>query len=541
MSALFQSIRWRLQVWHGMILLGVLTAFGFTAYYLARDNRLRRFDEELKNRAMPMVMVLNRFGEPPERRGPKRFDESPNNRGPRNLEDFLKELDAQSVDEPPPDDRKGKPNRPRRNDQNDFLGEQGNDGPPPVDGRRPDNQRGDGPRPQFGNGPHMPPEVRSLFENSDNEGYYYVIWSRELKELKRSTNAPAGIPTPVHSRSLLKGESWTRDGLREQAQASKGGDIVLIGHDISKDLVDLRQLAWLLVLAGGGVLALGLAGGWWLSTKAIAPISDISSTAGKIAEGNLSERINVTETDSELGQLAKVLNDTFARLEATFERQTQFTGDASHELRTPVSVIISQVQTALKRERSTEEYQATLETCQRAAQRMRQLIESLLILARIDSGETGLLREKCNLTSTVTEAVALLSPIAAEREVTLQTDLTDATCRGDANQLAQVVTNLINNAIHYNKPGGTVLVKIAAGPDAVELTVSDSGLGISAEDLPHIFERFYRADKSRSNPQGRTGLGLAIVKGIVDAHQGIITVTSEPGKGSTFTVSLPAN
>jgi len=282
-----------------------------------------------------------------------------------------------------------------------------------------------------------------------------------------------------------------------------------------------------------------LAGGWWLATRAIRPIETISATAQKITAGNLAERVPLSETDSELGQLAQVLNTSFDRLQAALARQAQFTADASHELRTPVSVILSQTQTVLARERSAGEYRESLEACQRAAQRMRQLIESLLVLARLDSGELSACSEPCALERLTSEALGLLEPLAVEHHVTLHAQLIPAPCAGDAEQLGRLVTNLVTNAIFYNRPGGEVRVETQTDEETVTLIVSDTGDGIAAEDQPHIFERFFRADKSRSRARGRAGLGLAIAKTIVEAHRGTIHVSSEPGKGSTFTVRLP--
>ena len=166
---------------------------------------------------------------------------------------------------------------------------------------------------------------------------------------------------------------------------------------MAPDLAAMRRLALWLTAAGAAVLLLGLAGGWWVATRAIRPIEAISATAVKIAGGDLSQRINAADTDSELGRLAGVLNSTFARLEAAFAQQARFTSDASHELRTPVSVILSQTQTALSRERTSPEYREALEACQRAARRMKTLTESLLELARLDAGQEPMKRERFDL------------------------------------------------------------------------------------------------------------------------------------------------
>jgi heavy metal sensor kinase len=302
----------------------------------------------------------------------------------------------------------------------------------------------------------------------------------------------------------------------------------------------MQRFSWLLGSAGGLVLLLGLIGGWWVATRAIRPIADISATAAKIASGDLAQRIHTTDTDSELGELARVLNETFARLQASFERQAQFTADASHELRTPVAVLLTQTQSALARERPAGEYRDALQACQRAAQRMRRMIDSLLILARLDSGEAVGPQECCDLPDIAGEAAELLKPLATQNNITLHVQLAPARCLGNPDLLSQVVTNLVANAIQHNHEGGNVQVTLLHEAGRARLAVTDDGPGIAPEDLPHIFDRFYRADKARSSASGHTGLGLAITKAIVEAHGGSLHAMSEPGKGSTFVVRLPA-
>jgi two-component system, OmpR family, sensor kinase len=262
------------------------------------------------------------------------------------------------------------------------------------------------------------------------------------------------------------------------------------------------------------------------------PVQDISVAAGRISAGNLSERINVEDTDSELGQLANLLNSTFGRLEAAFAQQKQFTADAAHELRTPLAVLISETQTTLARPRSAEEYRETVEACLDTAQRMRGLTHSLLELARFDAGQEPIEKAPFDLAALTQACVEQLEPLARERNVRLMSDLQPTTITGDAERIAQVITNLVSNAIHYNKDGGEVRVQLRDST----LTISDTGQGISEADLPHIFERFYRADRSRSRSEGRSGLGLAISKAILYAHGASVEVASRVDEGTVFTI-----
>ena len=230
--------------------------------------------------------------------------------------------------------------------------------------------------------------------------------------------------------------------------------------------------------------------------------------------GSFTARINAAETEDELGRLAGVLNSTFARLEAAFAQQGRFASDVAHELRTPVSVMLTQTQTALKSERSAAEYRQTVESCQRAAQRMRRLIESsLLELARLDAGQEPMKRLAFDLAYTAHDCVELVRPLAAERGVTIRCDLPAAVCTGDAERLGQVITNLLTNAIQYNREQGEVRVATEQKNGTVTLTVADTGQGISTEDLPRVFERFYRADQCADERGGAFGAGIGDFQG----------------------------
>ena len=479
MSRFYHSIRWRLQLWHGLLLVLVLAVLGFTAYRFERMNRMRRLDDQLQFRVAVVASALQRSGRPSR---------------------------------PPPD------------------------GPPP------DRRVEDAPRGRFPPPPRnfrIPPGQADLFEASGIDAFYFVLWFRDGEEVSRSTTAPKEVPRPERDEGAHT--MRMRGTARECFHYTPPGECILVGRDVTSDLAELRALAWGLAAAGGAVLALGLAGGWWLASHAIRPVHDISAAAARIASGDLSQRICTNDAASELGQLAAVLNSTFARLEAAFARQARFTSDAAHELRTPVTVMIMQTQGALARERPVAEYRETLSVCQRAAQRMRGLIESSLQLARLDAGHEPMKREHFDLAANVAECVEFIRPLATERGIMIHAELSPAECLGHSEHIGQVVVNLLTNAIHYNKDGGEIRLTTATQDALVILTVEDTGQGISAADLPHVFERFYRADKSRARANGRTGLGLAIVQSIIKAHDGAIEVASEVGKGTMFTVRLPAS
>lgn len=505
---IFNSIRWRLQIWYGLILVTLIAGFGITAYELERTHIFRRVDDELQPRAGFLLATL---------RQPVR------NRRPRG-----------NVDGRPPAD-----------------GMPPDDGPPPDNGPPPD-QSSNGPA--FPDAPpqrmppmpiklHLQPQKTGLFDDNDTNGFYYAVWRRDDKELKHSANAPAALALPSRGGINLQPGDPPHQAVRQRGIYREfvihtpPGEIIVVGRSIAAELSELRRTAFGLTGVGAVVLLLGIAGGWWLVSRAIRPIDHISAAAVKISAGDLSQRINVAETESELGRLATVLNSTFARLDAAFAQQQQFTSDAAHELRTPVSVILTQTQTTLNRERSAAEYREAVESCQRAAQRMRRLIESLLELARLDAGQQPMKQFPFDLAQTARDCVTLVGPLAEARHVKISCDIPPLDCMGDSDHLSQVVTNLLINAITHNKESGEVRVIGSAKNGSVILTVSDTGIGIPAEDLPRVFDRFFRVDKSRTS--GNTGLGLAISKAIVEAHGGVIEVASTRDIGTVFTLRLP--
>jgi heavy metal sensor kinase len=316
--------------------------------------------------------------------------------------------------------------------------------------------------------------------------------------------------------------------------------VVLVGRSIAGELAELRQFGFALAIAGVAVLAAALAIGAWLAGRAMRPLHRIGASARRIAAGSHSDRIDTAGLPEELATLAGVLNEGFAQIEETLVRQRQFTADASHELRTPVSVILAQSQAALARPRSEAEYRQSLEACQRAAQRMRRLVESLLTLTRLESGEEPLRRQAVDLNELAREAVEAVRPLAHESRIQLRFEPAAAsiTIHADPDKMGQVVLNLLGNAIAYNRPEGEVAVATGILGTEAFLRVRDTGIGIATEHLAKIFDRFYRVDPSRTNTRGHSGLGLAISARIMAQHGGRITVESEPGRGSIFTVWL---
>ena len=316
--------------------------------------------------------------------------------------------------------------------------------------------------------------------------------------------------------------------------------VLAIGRPTDGLLSSLRALRNTLLLAIPLTLLLSGTGGLFLVRRALQPVDRIIATTRTIEETDLARRVPV-QSDDELGRLGGTINSMLDRLEEAFARQRQFTDDASHELRTPLSVIEAEATLALMRERDSEEYREALATIAEESASMHKLINQLLALARGDSLDRDSFEtETFDLGSVVAEVSAALEPLAKEREIELDADTEAIHIEGDPVRVRQLVVNLLDNAIRYTEPGGSVRADLdTEGAEAV-LRVKDTGVGIAPEHLDRVFERFVRLDSSRHREEeaGGSGLGLAICRQIVSLHGGTIDVDSKPGHGSTFTVRL---
>jgi heavy metal sensor kinase len=386
----------------------------------------------------------------------------------------------------------------------------------------------------------LPQRADSRGEDDGSRATYFAVWRADGSLLKASGLPDDTTPPDFSGASSASQPRLTQRGeYREAAMPGPHDTRILVGRPVRNQQAELYAFAWQLAGIGTVVLAVGLVGGWLISARILRPVAAISGAASAISATNLSERIDPNQVDRELAELACVLNAMFERLEAAFERQARFTADASHELRTPLTVIHSHAELALSRPRTPEEYRQTIDTCLRASNRMGALVQGLLTLARADAGKLDLQRRSVDLKHVIEEGVTLLRPLAEEKGVSLAASLAPVMVAGDDVRLAQVVTNLVSNALQYNRPGGQVHLELRVASDKAVLSVTDTGCGIPEEDCPHIFERFYRVDKARSRASGGHGLGLAICKSIVEAHAGTIGFETEPDRGSTFWVRLP--
>jgi len=333
-----------------------------------------------------------------------------------------------------------------------------------------------------------------------------------------SANLPAA-PRTITGSMDAAGETWS----------------VLIALPLDEQRSILRDFRGILLWLIPAVLVLACGGGYWLSTRALRPVDEITAAARNIGLQNLSKRIPVPATGDELERMGRTWNEVLERLDNAVQRIRRFTADASHELRSPLALIRTASDLALRKERDPEEYRRSLAEIQAQAVQMTDLTESLLTLARADFEGTGLRLEPTDLNRVVSEEVKNNQVAAIGKGVRLSAAVNGYAARVNASgpAIQRLLRILIENGIRHTPPGGSVTVTF----DGAVLTVQDTGEGIAPADMPHIFERFYRADQVRTSGSG-FGLGLSIAQTIAEAHNSTIEVTSTPGVGSRFWMRL---
>ncbi len=307
----------------------------------------------------------------------------------------------------------------------------------------------------------------------------------------------------------------------------------------------ISRLIFTLGLGSLLTMIIAFGGGLWLADRAIRPVHTITQAAQSISETDLNRRLNFSGKD-ELAELANTFDAMLARLQTAFERQRQFVADASHELRTPLTIVNLEANRSLSTKRSIAEYQRAISVIQSENEFMTHLVKDLLILARMDEGQVVMEKRVVDLSELVVDALERLEPLAARKNLRLETgELPEVKIFGDPQYLLQLISNLVENGIKYNRgPDQFVRVETQLDHETVLLRVIDHGQGIPSENLPHLFDRFYRVDKARgrsdSEDSSGTGLGLSIVEWIAKNHQATIEVQSSPDSGTTFEVRFPA-
>jgi heavy metal sensor kinase len=305
-----------------------------------------------------------------------------------------------------------------------------------------------------------------------------------------------------------------------------------------------HELREILFVQGVGLpVALALASlvGYELARRALGPVGRMAESARRISAERLSERLPVDNPSDELGHLAAVFNDAFARLERSFEQMRRFTADASHELRTPLTALRSVGEVGLQERPDDRLFADVVGSMLEEADRLARLVDTLLTLSRADAGQLRLAQEPVDLAALARDVAAYLEDLAQEKGQRVEVEAAaTAAVRGDWLVLRQAVVNVVDNAIKYSPDGAPIRIRVGRDEQRSWIAVIDQGLGIAAEHRDRIFERFYRVDMARSREMGGTGLGLALAEWAIEAHGGRIELESQVGRGSTFRLVLPA-
>jgi two-component system, OmpR family, sensor kinase len=322
-------------------------------------------------------------------------------------------------------------------------------------------------------------------------------------------------------------------------EKDKVTSIVQVGTSLEDFDETMRKLLIIMIISIPTSISATIAIGYFMAKKALKPVDQIRKAAVKISSSNLDERIDIGGRRDELGRLAKTFNDMISRLKDAFQRINQFSSDVSHELKTPLTILKGETEVALRKDRDQDHYRNLLKSNLEEIDRMTRIIDDLLLLSKADLREVGLNMENVDLRDLILDVCLNMRIFAENKEISLVTQqLDDVRLRGDELKLRRMLWNIVENGIKYTQKGGRVEISSAQDNGYVSIVVRDNGTGIAHEDIKYIFDRFYRADRSRKRESG-SGLGLSISKWIAEAHNGTIDVTSKPMEGSLFTIILP--
>jgi heavy metal sensor kinase len=387
------------------------------------------------------------------------------------------------------------------------------------------------------------PEVNGRFIRVIHEGGGIVYMSGAPKD---GTFDPFRIPFPGNkekdSSRKLQFEAGNRLLIRAMTFTTPRGNRFLVesGAPYNQIEVVLHGLLLTLAIYMPFVVSLAVAGGYWLMRRSLQPVDEITRRAEGITSTNLSERLPLIRTGDELERLSTSLNRMIERLDGAFQHINRFSADASHELRTPLTILQLELESIAQNYRRDASLGDQIGSALEETHRMSRIVESLLAISRLDGGEVKMDKTRLDLGELVTSTADEMKLLAEDKSIRLRIQaVTGIHVEGDRTRLQQVIVNLIDNAIKYTQGGGRVEVRVGRAGNAAVLEVSDDGPGIPAHAVPHVFERFYRADKARSRASGGAGLGLSIVKSICAAHSAEVRVSSQEGRGACFRVELP--
>ncbi len=400
--------------------------------------------------------------------------------------------------------------------------------------------------------PYVVHEIETLYAPAANERFIRVTrpdgstlyQSSSAQDL--SFEADGVPPTPVSGKPEFSmkvktpgGKGLLIGGLHYTAPDG-GRYLVEVGAPTAHIEAMVRRLALQLALGLPVIVLMALGGGYLLVQRALAPVEEMARKAEQITQHNLGERLPVAPTADELQQLAASLNHMLSRLEDAVLNSKRFVADASHELRTPLTVLRGELESVAQDGRIAPDLRERLGSALEEVERLANIVEGLFAISRLDAGEAQAKWARFDLAELVSSTADQISLLAEDKDISIVADDTQPVpVEGDRARLKQVVVNLLDNAIKYTPAHGQVKLHVRPVNGHAVLEVADTGCGIPAEALPHVFERFFRVDKTRSREPGGAGLGLSIVKSICTAHNAEVEVESQPGKGSVFRVRLP--
>jgi heavy metal sensor kinase len=387
------------------------------------------------------------------------------------------------------------------------------------------------------------PEVNGRFIRVVRLGVGVIYVSASPKD---GTFDPSRIPIPGDREKdgprKLRFEAGNRLLIQSMTLTTADGSRFLVesGAPYNQIEVVLHGLLLTLAIYMPFIVSLAVAGGYWLMRRSLQPVDEITRRAEGITSTNLGERLPVIRTGDELERLSVSLNRMIERLDDAFQHINRFSADASHELRTPLTILQLELEGIAQNHHGDASLGDQIGSALEETHRMSRIVESLLAISRLDAGEVKMDLTRLDLGELAAATGDEMALIAEEKSIRVRIHTTPGVqVEGDRTRLQQVILNLIDNAIKYTQIGGKVEINVAVHGDAAVLEVSDNGPGIPAHALPHVFERFYRADKARSRASGGAGLGLSIVKAICAAHNAEVKVSSQEGRGTSFRVELP--
>ncbi len=378
---------------------------------------------------------------------------------------------------------------------------------------------------------------------ADDKGHT-VIQSMNFSHILKKSAFPGPVGIKANP---VKGVRWQAANgkwyLLVSALATDNRDgrnpyLIQIALDISYEraLIDDYKRVMVIVLIAGFLLASLL--GVIITRKGLQPLNEITRAIGNISSNRLDERIGSKHWPGELVVLAESFDGMLTRLEDSFQRLRQFSADLAHELRTPIHNLIGETEVALSRNRTAEDYRRVLESNMEEYERLVTMIESLLFLARADKTEISIHKKRMDARESLLSIVDLYKPLCEERHISMTLE-GDGQVSADPVLYRRVINNVISNAVKFTTDSGIINLIIRNHSDVTEIEINDSGCGIAQDDLTHIFDRFYRADRSRTGSKDGAGLGLSIVKAIMELHKGEVTIASKPGKGTHVTLYFP--